>query len=98
MKNMGGWLHPPPGVGYVPCALEAGGESACKPVARRWRIWVAPPADGGDPCRGPARELDLVWRLFGNKADELDILWLGAPPEGATRNAATLVLSPDPAL
>src|SRR3546814_7354024 len=43
-------------------------------------------------------DLDLVWRLFGNKADELDILWLGAPPDGATRNAATLVLSPDPAL
>src|SRR3546814_7781226 len=80
------------------CSSDLGGEYAWKPEARRWRILVAPPADCGDPCRELARELDLVWRLFGNKADELDILWLGAPPEGATRNAATLVLSPDPAL
>src|SRR3546814_18723976 len=78
--------------------LEAGGEYAWKPEARRWRILVAPPADCGDPCHELARELDLVWRLFGNKADELDILWLGAPPDGATRNAAPLVVSTDPAL
>src|SRR3546814_2330218 len=98
MKNNGELLQPPTDLRDVTPQLEAGGEYAWKPEARRWRILVAPPADCGDPCRELARELDLVWRLFGNKADELDLLWLGAPPEGATRNAATLVLSPDPAL
>src|SRR3546814_391299 len=97
-KNNGELLQPPTDLRDVTPQLEAGGEYAWKPEARRWRILVAPPADCGDPCRELARELDLVWRLFGNKADELDILWLGAPPDGATRNAATLVLSPDPAL
>jgi hypothetical protein len=98
MKNNGELLQPPTDLRDLTPQLEAGGEYAWKPEARRWRVLVAPPADCGDPCRELARELDLVWRLFGNKADELDILWLGAPPEGATRNAATLVLRADPAL
>jgi len=98
MKNNGELLQPPADLRELAPRLEAGGEYAWKPEARRWRVLVAPPAGCGDPCRELARELDLVWRLFGNKADELDILWLGAPPDGAVRNAATLVLRPDPAL
>src|SRR3546814_16375307 len=93
MKNNGELLQPPTDLRDVTPQLEAGGEYAWKPEARRWRILVAPPADCGDPCRELARELDLVWRLVANKADELDILWIGAPPEGHPRNDANLVLS-----
>lgn len=98
MKNHGELLKPPADLRASTPVLAAGGEYAWKPAERRWRILVAPPADCADPCRELARQLDLVWRLFGNKADELDILWLGAPPDGATRNAATRVLRRDPAL
>src|SRR3546814_11154984 len=98
MKNNGELLQPPTDLGDVTPQLEAGGEYAWKPEARRWRILVAPPAGCGDPCHELARELDLVWRLFGNKADEPDILWLGAPPDAAQPNAPTLALDPHPAL
>jgi hypothetical protein len=98
MKNNGELLQPPTDLRDFAPQLEAGGEYAWKPQERRWRVLVAPPADCGDPCRELARELDLVWRLFGNKANELDLLWLGAPPADATRNAATRVLRADPAL
>src|SRR3546814_1203446 len=67
MKNNGELLQPPTDLRDVTPPLEAGGEYAWKPEARRWRILVAPPADCGDTCRELARELDLVWRLFGNK-------------------------------
>ena len=30
----------------------------------------------------------MVWRLFGKDADHVDILWFGAPPADAVRNAA----------
>src|SRR3546814_12953509 len=98
MKNNGELLQPPTDLRDVTPQLEAGGEYAWKPEARRWRILVAPQADCGDPSRELARELDLVWRLFANKADELDILWLGTSPAGSPRNAASLVHSPDPSL
>ena len=98
MKNNGELLQPPADLREAAPRLAAGGPYAWDPAARRWRILVAPPADCGDPCRELARELDLVWRLFGTKADEVDILWLGAPPEGAVGNAATRVLARDPAL
>src|SRR3546814_12857138 len=97
LKNNGELLQPPTDLRDVTPQLEAGGEYAWKPEARRWRILVAPPAGCGDPCHELARELDLVWRLFGNQADELDILCLGPPPDRATPHAAPLLPSPYPA-
>src|SRR5690606_30777795 len=81
MKNNGELLEQPADLRGSTPVLAGGGEYAWNPAERRWRILVAPSADCGDPCRELARELDLVWRLFGTKADEVDILWLGAPPE-----------------
>ena len=98
MKNNGELLEQPADLRGSTPVLAGGGEYAWNPAERRWRILVAPPAGCGDPCRELARELDLVWRLFGTKADEVDILWLGAPPQGAVGNAATRVLKRDPAL
>ncbi len=98
MKNHGELLQPPADLRDAAPRLASGGQYAWEPAERRWRILVAPPADCGAPCSELARELDLVWQLFGTKADEVDILWLGAPPADATRNAATRVLQRDPAL
>lgn len=99
MKNHGELLKPPGDLRAFTPRLVEGGEYPWNPVERRWRIALAPPADCGDECRALARELDLVWRLFGKDADHVDILWLGAPPPpDAPRNTATRVLHPDPAL
>lgn len=98
MKNNGELLQPPTDLRESTPVLAAGGDYAWNPAERRWRILVAPPAGCADACVELARELDLVWRLFGTKADEVDLLWLGAPPQGAVGNAATRVLRRDSAL
>lgn len=97
-KNHGELLRPPTDLRAVKPRLADGGEYDWNPELRRWRIVVAPPNECGEECLELARELDLVWRLFGRNADEVDILWIGAPPAGATSNAATRVLRADPAL
>lgn len=97
-KNHGELLQPPADLRALQPRLADGGEYDWNPAQRRWRIAVAPPADCGEACLELARELDLVWRLFGKDADEVDILWIGAPPQAAVRNAATRVLRADPAL
>src|SRR3546814_14344158 len=67
MKNNGELLQPPTDLRDVTPQLEAGGEYAWKPEARRWRLLVAPPAGCGDPCHELAPELAPVWPLFGNQ-------------------------------
>ncbi len=98
MKNNGELLKPPADLRALVPTLADGGEYHWNPVERRWRIALAPPADCGDPCVELSRQLDLVWQMFGKDADKVDILWIGAPPPGAIRNAATRVLRVDPAL
>ncbi|WP_101926052.1 MULTISPECIES: hypothetical protein [Luteimonas] len=99
MQNHGELLDPPADLReVVPVLAEGGGDYRWQPVERRWRIVVAPPAGCAAACVELARELDLVWQLFGRNADHVDILWLGAVPEGAVRNTGWRVLAPDPAL
>ncbi len=99
MQNHGELLQPPADLrGIVPVLVDGGGEYLWQPTERRWRIVVAPPAGCVDPCIEMARELDLVWQLFGRKADHVDILWIGDVPDGAIRNSAWRVIAADPAL
>lgn len=63
--------------------LQDGGAYAWSPPARTWRIVVAAPQECGQRCATLARDLDKVWQLFSHNADRVDILWLGAVPDGA---------------
>lgn len=94
MKNHGELLQPPGDLRAVVPQLVDGGDYRWTPTARLWRIAVVPPAGCADTCIEVARQLDLVWQLFGKDADRVHILWIGAPPAGAQRNAATRVLQP----
>lgn len=99
MKNKGELLQPPGDLRAVVPVLDDGRPYAWAPVERRWRIALAPPAGCAAECVELARELDLVWQLFGKDADRVDILWIGTPPpSGAVRNPATRVVRADPAL
>jgi hypothetical protein len=69
-----------------------------QPQARVWRILVAPQAECREACVKLSRELDTVWQLFGKDADQVDILWLGTPPDGAARPVSLRVLADSPAL
>ncbi|MCD9029996.1 hypothetical protein LDO26_17540 [Luteimonas sp. BDR2-5] len=98
MQNHGELLDPPGDLRGVVPMLATGGEYLWRPAERRWRIVVAPPAGCAAACIELARELDLVWQLFGRNADHVDILWVGDVPEGAVRNSAWREIAPDPAL
>jgi hypothetical protein len=93
-RNNGELLHPPGDLRALVPKLADGSAYAWSPGARLWRIVVAPPARCSEACVALARDLDTVWRLFGKDADRVHILWLGEPPAGAVRNAATRVVVP----
>lgn len=98
MKNHGELLQPPGDLREVQPALIDGGTYAWNPAERDWRILVAPPADCGEPCVALSRDLDIVWQLFGHRADKVHTLWLGTPPDGAVRNPSWRMLADTPAL
>ncbi|HVI24944.1 MAG TPA: hypothetical protein VM576_01925 [Xanthomonadaceae bacterium] len=75
-KNHGELLDPPGDLRALTPRLEDGAEYRWEPVARRWRIAVAPPAECGDACATVADQVDLVWQLLGRNADHVDVLWL----------------------
>ncbi|MEP6908106.1 MAG: hypothetical protein ABI858_09030 [Pseudoxanthomonas sp.] len=74
--------------------LADGNAYAWQPEARTWRIAVAPPADCTAVCLKLAKDLDVVWQLFGNKADHVEILWIGTLPAGAPDTMSRRVLQP----
>lgn len=99
MKNLGELLQPPADLRAITPILADGSTYAWTPVSRHWRIALAPPAGCQAECITLARELDVVWQLFGKDADRVDILWIGnPPPRGATQNSALRLVRDDPAL
>ena len=77
-KNHGEMLDPPGDLRALTPVLRDGAPYRWEPIARRWRIVVAPPAGCGAACARVADQLDLVWQLFGRNADRVDVLWLCA--------------------
>ena len=75
-----------------------GSDYAWRPAERMWRIVVAPPANCAGDCLKLAKDLDVVWQLFGNKADHVEILWIGPRPVGAPDTASLRQLQPTPEL
>lgn len=98
LKNKGELLQPYADLRDLRARLQDGGAYPWAPQERMWRILVAPPAGCADDCVRLSRQLDTVWQLFGHDADKVHVLWLGPPPDGVVRDAATRVLREDPAL
>lgn len=98
LQNHGELLQPYGDLRQVQARLAGGEAYPWNPQARLWRIAIAPPAGCGARCVALSRELDTVWQLFGRNADHVHLLWIGEPPPGAVRNAATRVLRDDAAL
>jgi hypothetical protein len=63
-----------------------------------WRIAVAPQADCADACVKLAKDLNVVWQLFGNKADHVEILWIGPYPASGPNSPSLRVLQTTPEL
>lgn len=102
-KNNGELLQPPVDLRARALTLADGGRYAWNPDARTWRIAVAPPADCAQACNDAARDIDIVWRLMGYRADKVEVLWLCAQPGCSVpsplrEDRVLRVLRPDPAL
>jgi hypothetical protein len=96
-KNNGELLDPPGDLRkHAPMLLD-GTPYRWEPVARRWRIAIAPPRDCGAACDKVAGQLDLVWQLFGRNADRVDVLWL-CPSGGDAECEVPGPLAREPAL
>lgn len=97
-KAHGEMLRPAVDARAVVPKLKDGGDYAWRPAERMWRIAVAPRADCASECLKLAKDLDVVWQLFGNKADHVEILWIGAHPAGAPQTPSLRLLQPTPQL
>jgi hypothetical protein len=97
-KAHGEMLQPAVDARAVVPKLKDGGDYAWRPAERMWRIAVAPPADCASECLKLAKDLDVVWQLFGNNADHVEILWIGARPAGAPDTVSLRQLQPTPEL
>jgi hypothetical protein len=97
-KAHGEMLRPAVDARAVVPKLKDGGDYAWQPAERMWRIAVAPPADCASACLKLAKDLDVVWQLFGNKADHVEILWIGSHPTGAPQTPSLRLLQPTPEL
>jgi hypothetical protein len=102
-KNNGELLQPPVDLRDRVLLLADGSTHAWNPDARTWRIAVAPPADCAQACDTVARDIDIVWRLMGYRADRIEILWLCAQPgcrapSPLGEDRALRLLRPDPQL
>ena len=97
MKNHGELLDPPGDLRAVVPRLVDGSDYPWQPGERIWRIALAPKDDCGAPCVALSQQLDTVWQLFGNKADHVEILWIGtlAPDAPATPSRRLLQSTPE---
>ena len=99
LKNHGELLQPPADLRNLAPTLVDGSVYPWNPVERTWRIVVAPPADCAEACVKLARQIDLVWQLFGHDANHVHVLWMGELPAGMAMMTAPLrQLRPSPAL
>jgi len=95
-KNFGEMLDPPGDLRSVVARRLDGRTYAWNPVARRWRIALAPPAPCDVACVKLLRDIDTVWRLTGRQADRVDVLWLCAAPACTPSATAPSANAPRP--
>ena len=95
-RNYGELLQPPRPLAGIALRRADGQAYAWSPELNRWRL-VAVPAPG---CtRACADTLDVMhrtWLSLGQKADRLDVLWVGPLPANAPAFRRLVVVSPDP--
>src|SRR5262245_40445171 len=103
MKNKGELLQPPSDLRTITPTLLDGRAYTWNPVARTWRIALAPPADCGAECAAVAHSVHTVWELLGREATRVDVLWLCPVtpcdlPAGVPRPPTLRLLQAEPAL
>ncbi|WP_313347739.1 hypothetical protein [Stenotrophomonas sp.] len=97
-RNTGQLLQPPVDARALPPTLANGQPYPWNPESHVWRILVAPAPGCAAECVTLSQGLAKVWQLFGHRADNVEILWLGTPPAEVQGLPALRVLAPQPTL
>jgi len=98
-RNVGQLLQPPVDLTRQPPRLANGQPYAWQHDGlKTWKILVAPAPGCAQECVTLSQDLLKVWQLFGHKADNVEILWLGTPPAALAGVPALRELVPSPAL
>ncbi|GAB2509950.1 hypothetical protein [Lysobacter humi (ex Lee et al. 2017)] len=100
-RQKGELLQPPADLRAAHLRTTDGAAYDWKPVERRWRILVAPPAVCADECIRTAGDVAKVWSALGRESHRVDVLWwCGAEPCGwpaqHERPQTLLLIAPDP--
>lgn len=103
LRNHGELLQPPVDLRAQTPRLRDGRDYRWNPVARTWRIALAPPPACGRECGQALRDVTLVLQLLGRHAARVEVLWLCADtrcalPADAPRPPNLQLLQADAAL
>ncbi len=93
-KNYGELLHPVRDLRDVRFTRADGSRFEFHHEDHVWRVLVAPPTDCGASCDQLADKLRRIWVGLGRKADDVQVLWVGAVSIPGFR--ALIPLSADP--
>lgn len=97
-RNAGQMLQPPLDLTAQTLQLANGQPYRWHTDERKvWRILVAPATPCTSECVTLSQDLLKVWQLFGHRADNVEILWLGTPPAPLVGAPALRELAPAPA-
>lgn len=94
-RNYGELLQPPRPLGDIVLRRADGAAYPWSPELNRWRL-VAMPAPGCTAaCTKTLDVMHRTWLSLGQKADRLDVLWIGPLPAGAPTFRNLVRIAPD---
>ena len=94
-RNFGELLQPPRPLGDIALHRIDGAPYPWAPERNRWRLLALPAPGCTVACTSTLDLLHRAWLSLGQKADRLDVLWVGSLPAGATRFPSLVVIAPD---
>jgi len=84
-KNFGALIHPVRDLRTVQFTRADGSHFQWHHEDHIWSVLVAPPGNCGVSCDQLADKLRRIWVGLGNKADGVQVLWVGTAPKQTFR-------------
>ena len=97
-RNYGELLQPPRPLGDIALHRVDGSGYAWTPELNRWHLLAVPAPGCTTTCASTLDLLHRTWLSMGQKADRLDVMWVGDLPAGTQSFHGLVVVAPDAAL
>ncbi len=94
-RNFGELLQPPRPLGRIALHQSDGTAYPWSPESNRWRLLVVPAPGCTTACANTLDLLHRAWLSMGQKADRLDVVWVGTLPANAPSFRRLVVVAPD---